>query len=217
VPAAHQSAPRPAVFFDRDGTLNVEVGYVRSPADFHIYPFAADAVRRVNESGWLAVVITNQAGVARGYFTEQTVRELNDLLRQSLAVAGAHLDAIYYCPHHPEHGSPEYRIVCECRKPNPGMMLLAMREHNIDLAASWVISDRYQEIAMAHALGARGALVLTGYGEEDYLQRKTWKRTPDFVASDALSAIDQIFGASARASAPAENRTLWQSVSRRLH
>src|SRR5690348_13930450 len=142
---------RPALFFDRDGTLNQEVGYAGRPEEFHIFPWAAAAVRRVNQAGWAAVVVTNQAGVARGYYSEAAVAVLHGLLRQHLAAAGAQLDGIYYCPHHPRGEVPGYGQACGCRKPAPGMLRQAERELGLDLARSWVIGDRDVDIGLAHA------------------------------------------------------------------
>lgn len=159
---------RPAVFFDRDGTLNEELGYVGELARFHIYPYAAEAVRRVNASGRPAILVTNQAGVARGLYTEADVSALHQHLAAHLAAAGAYLDAIYYCPHHPTKGVNGYGVVCDCRKPQPGLLHRAAREHGLNLAQSWIVTDRLAEIAMAHSLGGRGALVLTGYGAADH-------------------------------------------------
>jgi D-glycero-D-manno-heptose 1,7-bisphosphate phosphatase len=156
-----------AVFFDRDGVLNEEVGYVGSVGRLRIIPSAIDAVRRVNAAGWLAIVVTNQAGVARGYFTEDDVRTVHRELERRFAAGGARFDAFYYCPHHPEHGEPPYRVACECRKPAPGMLKSAARDFGISLESSYLITDRAMEIGMAHRVGMPAILVLTGYGESE--------------------------------------------------
>ncbi|MGH9467590.1 MAG: D-glycero-alpha-D-manno-heptose-1,7-bisphosphate 7-phosphatase [Terriglobales bacterium] len=181
---------RPAVFFDRDGTLNEEVGYAGRPEQFHIYPYAAAAVRRVNEAGWAAVLVTNQAGVARGYYAEAAVGELHAILEANLAAGGARLDAAYYCPHHPQGVVSGYSGVCECRKPAPGMLHRAERELDLDLARSWVIGDRHHDVELAHGVGARAVLVRTGYGEQELLA--TPQLAPDHVAEDALAACQWI-------------------------
>ncbi|MGH3182291.1 MAG: D-glycero-alpha-D-manno-heptose-1,7-bisphosphate 7-phosphatase, partial [Streptosporangiaceae bacterium] len=155
---------RPAIFFDRDGTLNEEVGYAGRPEEFHIYPYAAEAVRRANQAGWAAVVVTNQAGVARGLFPEAAVKELHRMLAEHLAAQGAKLDGIYYCPHHPEGTVAGYAEACTCRKPQPGMLLRAAHELGLNLSSSWVVGDRRYDVAMAHAAGAKAVLVRTGYG-----------------------------------------------------
>lgn len=177
---------RPAIFFDRDGTLNEEVGYAGRPEQFHIFAYAAAAVRAVNEAGWAAVLVTNQAGVARGYYAEAAIHELHTILRANLAAGGAHLDAVYYCPHHPEGVVAGYAGVCTCRKPAPGMLRQAERELDLDLTRSWVIGDRYHDVDLAHAVGARAVLVRTGYGETQLLEKPDLR--PDYIADDALSA-----------------------------
>lgn len=184
---------RAAIFFDRDGTLNEEVGYAGSLDRFHIYPFAAEAVRRVNQAGLLAILITNQAGVARGYFPEAAVHDLYAALQKHLAAHGAFLDAMYYCPHHPKAGVGEYLQVCDCRKPKPGLLRRAARDFHLDLAACALVSDRSVDIGMAQGLGLSTALVLTGYGQRDreHLQQNG-RPAPDVVAPDALAAVDQI-------------------------
>lgn len=187
---------RPAVFFDRDGTLNEELGYVGEPERFHLYPFAAEAVRLVNESGRPAILITNQAGVGRGLYTEADVERIHALLAETLAAGGARLDAIYYCPHHPTKGVGAYRVVCECRKPSPGMLRQAAREFDLDLTRSYLITDVYEEVRMIEGMGGTGVLVLTGYGQRDYEQHRAEWSAPGspapMVAENALAAVRQI-------------------------
>jgi len=190
---------RSAVFFDRDGVLNEDSGYIGHPSRLDVYPFAAAAVRRVNEAGLPAVLITNQAGVARGYFDEPMVHEINALLQTALAREGAHLDAVYYCPHHPEGSEARYRVACECRKPKPGMLLAAARDHGLDLRRSSLITDRFDEVGMMQALGGRGVLVLTGFGSRDFAARATWPQPPDLVAPNVLDAVTQILAQPAEA------------------
>ncbi len=199
---------RPAVFFDRDGTLNEELGYVGELERFHIYPYAADAVRLVNERGWAAILVTNQAGVARGLYSEAQVAVLHQHLIAWLAAAGARLDAIYYCPHHPTKGVNGYGIECECRKPKPGLLRRAAAEHGLDLARSWIVTDRLSEVAMVQALGGGGALVRTGYGQADLDLWQTpdaarWPGLraagPEVVAATALEAVSQLLAASSEA------------------
>ena len=155
---------RPAVFFDRDGTLSREVGYVNHITRFEPFPFAVDAIRAVNGADRLAVVVTNQAGVARGYFPESLVAVVNGVLRSRAESSGARIDGIYYCPHHPSAGIPPYREDCDCRKPRPGMLHRAARDLDIDLSKSWVIGDRLGDLELAWNAGARACLVKTGYG-----------------------------------------------------
>jgi D-glycero-D-manno-heptose 1,7-bisphosphate phosphatase len=187
------SAGRPAILFDRDGTLADEVGYVNHLSRFRVYPFAAEAVRAANRAGFLAVVVTNQAGVARGYFPEPLVQQVHERLRERIEAAGARLDAIYYCPHHPSVGEPPYRRDCDCRKPRPGMARRAQQELGADLSRSWVIGDRPADLQLAWAVGARGALVKTGYGlGELTYAAASWPRPPDLVAAHALEAVQEI-------------------------
>ena len=175
---------------DRDGTLSHEVGYVNHLSRFRLLPSTVDAVRLINQSGWLAVVVTNQAGVARGYFPESLIHEVHASLRASLAEGGAHLDGLYFCPHHPTVGEPPYRQDCDCRKPRPGMLRRAEAELGIDLARSWVVGDRLGDLELAWKVGARGALVKTGYGlgELAYDVPRA-KRPPDLVAEHLLQAV----------------------------
>ena len=158
--------PREAVFLDRDGTIIEEVHYLSSPEQVRLIPGAADAVRAFNEAGVLVVVVTNQAGVARGYFPESRVREVHEHLSALLGEHGAHIDAYYHCPHHPTEGVGEYRVACDCRKPKPGLLLTAARDLNIDLSRSWMIGDKSCDAEAGAAAGCRTMLVRTGHGRD---------------------------------------------------
>jgi D-glycero-D-manno-heptose 1,7-bisphosphate phosphatase len=186
-------AGRPAVFMDRDGTLSHEVGYVNHPSRFRLYPWTVDAIRMINRAGWLAVVVTNQAGVARGYFPESVLQEVLGRLGDQVTAGGARLDAVYVCMHHPTAGHPPYRMDCDCRKPRPGMLRRAEAELGVDLARSWVIGDRHGDLQLAWNAGARAALVKTGYGLGELLYHApAWSRAPDLVAENLLEAVDSI-------------------------
>lgn len=186
-------ARRPAIFMDRDGTLSHEVGYVNHPSRFELYPWSVDAVRLVNRAGRAAVVVTNQAGVARGYFPESVIHEVHSAMRQAMQAGGARLDAVYYCPHHPSVGEPPYRLDCDCRKPRPGLLRRAERELGVDLARSWVIGDRHGDLQLAWHVGARAALVKSGYGLGEWTHHGPgWKRPPDLVAENVLDAVARI-------------------------
>jgi D-glycero-D-manno-heptose 1,7-bisphosphate phosphatase len=178
-----------ALFVDRDGTINEDIGYVSRPEDLIIYPWAAEAIRLVNESGMKAIVITNQSGIARGMYTEETLHHIHGRLREELARDGAQLDGIYYCPHHPRIGDERYRQLCGCRKPHPGMLHQAAREHNIDLARSFVIGDKSSDMNLATNAGAKGVLVLTGYGRETQRDSERWLCDPELVADNLLEAV----------------------------
>lgn len=158
--------PREAVFLDRDGTLIEEVNYLSSPEQVRLIPGADAAVRRLNAAGALVVVVTNQAGVARGFFPESRVGEVHAHLSALLAERGARVDAYFYCPHHPTEGLGAYRVACGCRKPEPGLLLAAARALDIDLARSWMIGDKLCDAEAGAAAGCRAILVRTGHGSE---------------------------------------------------
>jgi D-glycero-D-manno-heptose 1,7-bisphosphate phosphatase len=178
---------------DRDGTISEEVGYVNHPARFRVFPYTADAIKLLNENGWLAIVVTNQAGVARGYFAEDVIVQVHDRLRGELEKAAAKLDAIYYCAHHPSVGEPPYRLDCDCRKPKTGLIDRAAADFEIDLGRSWMVGDRYGDLELARNAGLHGALVLSGYGRGEWeYQRASWKLEPEVVAENLLEAVKLI-------------------------
>jgi D-glycero-D-manno-heptose 1,7-bisphosphate phosphatase len=178
---------RSAVFLDRDGTIGEELGYVNHIDRFQIFPFAAEAIRQLNQADVPVIVVTNQSGIARNIFPESLVHEVHKKMVAELAKGGAWIDGIYFCPHKTEDS-------CECRKPNPGLILRAAREHGLNLAASWVVGDRYADLEMGHAAGARGILVMSGYGRGEYqLHRGEWPRQPDVVAENLSDAVRHIF------------------------
>jgi len=184
------------VFIDRDGTISEEVGYVNHISRYQVYPWTAPAIRNFNEAGLKAIVVTNQAGVARGYFTEELVKRVHEKLVAEMTRAGACFDAIYYCPHHPSVGEPPYRQACTCRKPKTGMLERAAAEFGIDVSQSFVIGDRYGDIELAQNAGARSIFVLSGYGLGEYeYQRQNWKWQPDWVARDLLEASQVVLRA----------------------
>jgi D-glycero-D-manno-heptose 1,7-bisphosphate phosphatase len=178
---------------DRDGTISEEVGYVNHPSRYRVFPYSAEAVRLLNEAGWLAILVTNQAGVARGYFTEDVIGAVHAVLKEELERQGARLDAIYYCAHHPTVGEAPYRFACDCRKPRPGLIEQAAREFEIDLAESWMVGDRYSDVELARNAHLRSAFVLSGYGRGEWeYQRAAWPHEPDMVAEDLLAAVRKI-------------------------
>ncbi|MDE7132075.1 MAG: HAD family hydrolase [Lachnospiraceae bacterium] len=152
-------AGRPAVFLDRDGVLTEEHGYVASIEELHIFPYVRECVRQIHEKGYYAIVITNQSGVARGLFTEEALLEMNAYLMQQTGV-----DAVYYCPHHPEGKMEKYKKECRCRKPGIGMFREACKEFNVDMAASYMVGDRAGDILAGQNAGIRTILVESGYG-----------------------------------------------------
>lgn len=156
------------VFLDRDGTLNKEVNYLYRTGELELLPGVAEAISRLNHAGYLVVVVTNQAGVARGYYTENDVKHLHDFINRELKKKDAHVDYFYYCPHHPEHGVGIYKKDCHCRKPRIGMFEQAEREipDGIDKEGSYMVGDKLIDTEAGHRYGVTGILVGTGYGSE---------------------------------------------------
>jgi len=183
------TSPNRAVFLDRDGTINEEMGYINHIDRFTLLPGTAKAIRLINANGLKAVVVTNQSGVARGMFTESLVEEIHRKMEDLLRVDGAHIDGIYYCPHHPDFGPPEYRKRCHCRKPATGMIERACHDLGIDPIRSYMIGDRIIDVEFGHKIGAKGILVLTGYGKGEltYCDGQ-WREKPDFIARDLYDA-----------------------------
>jgi D-glycero-D-manno-heptose 1,7-bisphosphate phosphatase len=184
---------RRAIFLDRDGTVSEEVGYVNHISRLRLLPRTAEAIRKINESQFLAVLVTNQAGVARGYFKEELVRRVHARLKEMLAEGRARLDGIYYCPHHPTAGEPPYRRDCNCRKPKPGMIEAAREDLAIDLSRSFMVGDKYSDIVFAHSVGIKGVLVKTGYGLGEIENWSAdWTEQPDRISEDLSDAVDWI-------------------------
>lgn len=196
------------MFLDRDGTLCHEVGYVNHPDRLSLIPGAAEAVRTARAEGWAVVVVTNQAGVARGYFPRHVVDQTHQRLRELLAGHDTGLDGIYACVHHPDVGGHGFRMECECRKPLPGMLLQAARELDLDLAASYIVGDSFRDVGAGRAAGLRGTvLVRTGYGRGELL----WKGPhsgvwPDWIADDMPDAVSWIRRRESGANAPTRDQ-----------
>ncbi len=169
-----------AVFIDRDGTINRYVGFLRSIDDFELLPNVAEAVRKINSSGYLAIVVTNQPVIARGEVTYGQLQEIHNKMETLLGAEGAYLDKIYFCPHHPHKGYegevPELKVDCECRKPKPGLLLKAAEDFNIDLANSWMIGDGENDIKVGKAAGCKTALI----GKDDFDQDMTLESLLDW-------------------------------------
>jgi D-glycero-D-manno-heptose 1,7-bisphosphate phosphatase len=185
-----------AVFLDRDGTINEEVGYLDSLDKLKIIPAAYEAIRLINLSGMKAIVVTNQSGVARGFFNEKLVRQTHEAIQAALLQKKASIDKFYYCPHHPTEGTGIYLQNCNCRKPLPGMLLQAAHDLDIELGNSYMVGDTDRDMEAAKKIGVKGILVKTGYGRE-VLQdvdpdAATAGNNPDFVAEDILEAVKWI-------------------------
>lgn len=187
------------MFIDRDGTLTEEIGYVNHPRRLRLLPRSAEAIRRLNASGVAAVVVTNQAGIARGYFSEDVLHAVTAEMVAQLKEAGAQLDGMYVCTHHPSEGEPPYRAACDCRKPAPGLLTRAAADLGLDLAASTMVGDKASDLVPARAVGARSVLVLTGYGLGEWEHRRDrFEVEPDHVAGDLLDAVEWALKAPAR-------------------
>jgi D-glycero-D-manno-heptose 1,7-bisphosphate phosphatase len=182
-----------AVFLDRDGTINEEVGHLDSLDKLSILPPAFEAVRLINRSGMKAVVVTNQSGVAKGLFDEELVRQANARLQSLLRERGAHIDRFYYCPHHPTEGQGRYLQTCDCRKPGAGMLIRAAEEMHIDLGRSYMVGDMVKDMEAARRAGVKAVLVRTGHGGKVLSDEQTLADVPpDYIAGDLLDAVDWI-------------------------
>jgi D-glycero-D-manno-heptose 1,7-bisphosphate phosphatase len=191
---------RGAVFLDRDGTVNEEVGYLRDLEKFKLIPGAATAIRRLNEAGLPVVLVTNQSGVARGYFPESLVHDAHERLDAMLRAEGARLDGVYYCPHHPTAGNSSYTVVCDCRKPATGLLDRAARDLNLDLRQSFMVGDKWSDVELGQRAGARTILVRTGFAADDPGNvRPDHVRDPNFIARDLATAVEWILKNNGRA------------------
>ena len=179
----------PAVFLDRDGTVNEEVDYLRSPDQLRLIAGSARGIAALNRAGFKVVVVTNQSGLARGLFTPADLDLVHARLREMLAAEGAHLDGLYFCPHHPQGAVPEFSRECRCRKPAPGLFEDACLQLGLDPARSFWVGDRRRDLEAAEVFGGRSALVLTGYGLEEVRRPGL---TPTIVAPDLRRAADWI-------------------------
>lgn len=179
---------KPAVFLDRDGTVILDVNYLSSPDQIQLFEGSAEAIKKLNDAGILSILVTNQSGVARGYFSEETVNLVNQKLTEMLQTEGAFLDAVYFCPHHKKGSVKEYSKDCECRKPKVGLIKQASVDFKeIDLNNSYVIGDKECDIELAKNAGFKGILVKTGYGAQilDQMEIK-----PDYIAKDIKEAVN---------------------------
>jgi len=176
---------------DRDGCLIEEMGYINHPSRVRMLPRTPEAIARLNAAGIAAVMATNQAGIARGYFSNETLAAVNAELERQLGALGARLDGLYVCTHHPTAGEPPYRQTCECRKPKPGLLLRAAAELGVDLSRSIMVGDKPSDVEAGQAAGAATVLVLTGYGRGEWeYRRHEWTVKPDHVAEDLFDAVE---------------------------
>lgn len=185
-----QPSLRPAVFLDRDGTINEQMGYINHLSRFHLLPGVAQAIRALNEQGLPVVVVTNQSGLARGYFPESLLDEVHREMHRLLALEHARIDGLYICPHHPEAKEERFRLECQCRKPKTGLLEQAAAEMGLDLRRSFVVGDRWSDLRCGAAAGATTILVLTGYGRGDAAYIGPGQVVqPDCVAEDLGEAV----------------------------
>ncbi|MCK5130438.1 MAG: D-glycero-beta-D-manno-heptose 1,7-bisphosphate 7-phosphatase [Clostridiales bacterium] len=179
-----------AVFLDRDGVITQDPPHYAHRRDqFALISGSAEAIKLLNENDFKVVVVSNQSGVARGYYAEADTNIFNQLMCDELEKKGAHIDAIYYCPHHPKFGDSRYKIDCDCRKPKPGMLLKAARELHIDLKKSFVIGDKISDVMAGYSAGCTTILVLTGHGVEE-MSKKNIKT--NFISNDLCGAVNKI-------------------------
>lgn len=184
---------RPAVFIDRDGTINEQMGYINHLSRFHLIPGVADAIRLLNKNDFLAIIITNQSGVARGYFTMELLYEVHSLMIETLRRDGANIDAVFFCPHYPGGKVPEYSHECDCRKPRTGLIDQARDAFNIDMSRSYLVGDHTTDLELAHHCNLEGIMVRTGYGmgEISYILQQISIK-PCYIAEDLLDAVKWI-------------------------
>ena len=181
---------RPAVFLDRDGTINEDVGYLDSLERLTLFPYSIDAVRLLNGAGFCVVVVTNQGGVAAGLVDETFVHDVHEVLRRRFEAGGATIERFYHCPHDPHAVVEAYRRECDCRKPKPGMIRQAEVDLGLDPTRSYVVGDKWSDVALARSVGATGILVQTGYGTT---QAKRLDRPRDaIVTADLMAATVRI-------------------------
>jgi D-glycero-D-manno-heptose 1,7-bisphosphate phosphatase len=180
-----------AVFLDRDGTLNVDVGYLHRLEDLELFPWTADALRLLKRAGYELIVVTNQSGIAHGLIDPGFVQVCHDEMRARLQRGGADLDALYFCNHHPRGSVKELAIECRCRKPMTGMVDDAVRDRGVDPARSWVIGDKWLDVNLGRAVGARSILVRTGWGAEQEERRPAGQQV-DAICDNLIHAVSVI-------------------------
>lgn len=183
---------KPAVFLDRDGTINVEAGYIHDLANMHLMPGAAAAIKRLNDMGVPAILATNQSGPARGYYPESWVLTLNGHVASLLEAEGARLDDMFYCPHLPDGTVPAYTMDCRCRKPETGMLEDAAAKHGLDLSVSYMIGDKATDVEVGQRAGCRTVLLRSGYGDQVIAGEYQWRVEADYVADTIVEAIDWV-------------------------
>ena len=193
------SGLRPAVFLDRDGTLNIDAGYLDRKERLMLFPWSLDSVRLLRRAGYAVVVVTNQSGVGRGMIEESFVEEVHQIIQSRLVDIGEKLDGHYYCPHEPSASIEAFRVDCDCRKPKPGLVTRAARDLGLDVERSIVVGDKWSDIGLAKQTGARGVLVRTGYGRSQEKNRQEGL-SADAVVDTLMDAVNWILRHPANAS-----------------
>ncbi|HZI78545.1 MAG TPA: HAD family hydrolase [Vicinamibacterales bacterium] len=191
---------RPAVFLDRDGTLSEERGFIDRLELLEIFPWTSDAIRLLNRAGFAVVVVTNQSAVGRGIIDLAFLQSVHDVIDRHLAKGGAKVDRYYYCPHHPDAPLPEYRMVCRCRKPGPGMIEQAAADLGLDLSQSFMVGDRPIDVACGHAGGVRSILVRSGHSSGG-VEAPPGLSEPDAILNNLMEAVGWILRSSSPSSA----------------
>lgn len=183
---------RAAVFLDRDGTVNIEAGYIRQLKNLNLIPGAAEAIRGLNQAQIPVILVTNQSGVARDYYPESWIGELHQRLSDLLAAEDAFLDHLYYCPHLPDGVVPAFSGPCDCRKPEPGMLLAAAQDLNLDLAASFMVGDKATDVEVGERVGAKTILLTSGYGQQVLDGTYQHLVKPDYIFPSLLAAWQEV-------------------------
>lgn len=186
-----------AVFLDRDGVIVDDPGYLDDPDALRLLPGAGRALAALSQAGWKLVIVTNQSGIARGYFTEERLTEIHARLRELLTVLGASLDAIYYCPHHPDGTVARFARECECRKPQPGLLLAAARDRGLDSTQCWMVGDQAKDIAAGRAVGCRTILIggeEVGCGPEPDYRAESLGEAAEIILQAGMAAAGDGLG-----------------------
>ena len=189
------SGGRPAVFIDRDGTMSEERGFIDRLELLEIFPWTTDAVRLLNRAGFAVVVVTNQSAIGRGIIDEPFLHTVHAEIDRHLARAGARVDRYYFCPHHPDAKRPEYRVVCRCRKPGPGMIEQACGDLGLDPARSFMVGDRLIDVACGHAANVRALLVRSGHSAHG-VESEPGLSEPDAILNNLMEAVGWILRSS---------------------